>query len=209
MSRSVSLNQSDVAHVRRMLQDVKGGGPKVVKRAVDRTMGTMKTTISRIARETLNIRKADLDKGIGVKKYDDATASGRVTIEGASLPVYDFHPQQDMYRGVSVQIKKRGARKFIAGAFIATMKSGHKGVFWREWHDAKARAGFGYRIKRLPWAKEKDRMKKYRLKIHELFTTALPEALGDKKPMDEILTDASENLHKNLDRELNYELSKL
>ena len=184
-----------------MLDSLKNAAPKVIKRAVDKTMGTVKTTVSRVARETLNVYKRDLDKNIGVRKYDYAKNAGAVTIIGASLPIYDFKPLQ-LLDGVSVQIKKKGARKTLKGAFVATMKSGHTGVFWREWHEFR----MPNKAKQPPWKKLP---RKYRLKIHELFTTSLPEAVGDKLPMDTILADAGDNLYKNIEHELNYELSKL
>jgi hypothetical protein len=201
MSLQVKMDEEDLRKVRAMLQGVKGTADVVMKRAIDRTMGTVKTTVSRVARETLNIYKRDLDKEIGIRKFNSATNSGAVTIQGTSLPVYDFKPQQKP-SGVSVQIKKKGPRKVIEGAYISTMKSGHAGVFWREWHQFKVPR----KAKQPPWKKLP---RKYRLKIHEIFTTSIPEALGDLVPMAEILADAEVNLHDNLERELNYELSKL
>jgi hypothetical protein len=82
------------------------------------------------------------------------------------------------------------------------MKSGHAGVFWREWHQFRVPV----KAKQPPWKKLP---RKYRLKIHEIFTTSLPEAVGDRMPMTEILADAEVNLHKNLNYQLDYELSKL
>jgi hypothetical protein len=201
MSLQIKIDDEDLRQVRAMLQGVKGTADVVMKRAIDRTMGTVKTTVSRVARETLNIYKRDLDQNIGIRKYDHARNSGAVTIQGASLPVYDFKPQK-MLSGVSVQIKKKGPRKVIEGAFISTMKSGHAGVFWREWHKYRV----PLKAKQPPWKKLP---RKYRLKIHEIFTTSIPEAVGDLVPMTEILADAEVNLHNNLERELNYELSKL
>jgi hypothetical protein len=203
----IAINQSDVANVKRMMEGIKGGARKVMKRAVDKTMGTVKTTVSRVARETLNVYKRDLDKNIGITKYNYAKASGTVTIIGASIPVYDFKPVQ-LLTGVQIKIKKKGPSKLIEGAFIATMKAGnkgatHTGVFWREWHEFKNPNSI---ILKKRWKKMP---KKYRLKIHELFTTSVPEAVGDKLPMDTILADAEVNLHKNIEHELSYELSKL
>ncbi len=197
----IRIDDRDLRNVRTMLGGLRGAGDRVMKRAVDKTMGTVKTTVSRVARQELNIRKRDLDPNIGIRKFEAARNSGAVTIVGDSLPLYDFSPVQ-MASGVRVKIKKKGPSKVVEGAFIAGMKSGHSGVFWREWHQFKAPS----RSKMPPWKKLP---RKYRLKIHELFTTSIPEALGDRVPMQEILKDAGENLHKNLDHEVNYELSKL
>ena len=202
----IEMNAQDILKVKVMLAGVKNGAQKVLKRAVDKTMGTIKTTVSREARKELNVYKRDLDKNIGVRKYDYAKAAGAVTIIGAALPIRDFKPVQ-VSTGVQVRIKKKGAAKTIKGAFIATMKAGnkgvtHTGVFWREWHGSRKPIG----KRKLPFKKFDP---KYRLQIHELFTTSLPEAVGNNLPMAAILSDASVNLHKNIEHQLDYELSKL
>ncbi|MEI7635888.1 MAG: hypothetical protein WCJ37_01170 [Syntrophus sp. (in: bacteria)] len=198
----VKMNPDDKAKIAALFAETPKIASRITKRAVDRTMGTVKTTVSRVARETLNVYKRDLDQNIGVLKYDVAKASGAVTIVGASLPVFDFKPVQ-LLSGVQVRIKKKGPSKLIPGAFIAKMKTGHEGVFLREWHGPKKPGSITLKKQ---WKKMPE---KYRLPAHELFTTSLPEAVGDKMPMDQILADAGDNLHKNLERELNYELSKL
>jgi hypothetical protein len=196
----IEINPTDMAKVKKMFSDVKGMDARVTKRAVDRTMGTVKTTVSRVARETLNIKKRDVDPNIGVHKYQIAKSSGAVLISGASFPVYAFGPTQTS-TGIKVKIKKAGGVKTIPGAFITTMKAGHAGVFWRQWHAFK-KPGSGPKA----WARMP---KRYRLPIHEIFTTSLPEAVGDDIPMGKILADADVNMHKNIERELNYEMSKL
>lgn len=203
----IEMNPSDRVKINSLLAETPKIAARVTKRAVDRTMGTVKTTVSRVARETLNVYKRDLDQNIDVLKYDVAKDSGAVTIIGASLPIFDFKPLQ-LLSGVQVKIKKKGPSKVIPGAFIATVKAGkqggtHTGVFQREWHGPKEPGSINLkrRWKKMP--------AKYRLPTHELFTTSLPEAVGDKMPMDQILADAGDNLHKNLERELNYELSKM
>lgn len=208
-SFQIQMNPGDVANVKAMLEGVKNGVPKVMKRAVDLTMGTVKTTVSREAGKVLNALQRDIKGNIGVRKYDTAAASGCVTIVGASLPVSIFKPKQTP-TGVTVKIKKEGGYKLIKGAFIATMKSGHTGVFWREWH-GKSASKSGKR-----WAKGIPRRvnpktipKDWRLKMHEIFTSSLPDVIGDTMPMAAILADAETNLQKNIEHELDYELSKL
>jgi hypothetical protein len=205
----VEISPDDQRKIKEYFAEYQGIVNRVTKRAVDRTMGTVKTTVSRVARETLNVKKRNLDQNIGVKKYDYAQASGVVTIFGASLPIFDFNPVQ-VLSGIKVKIKKRGSAKVIKRAFIAQMRSGHEGVFLREWHgESSSTSGKRWNkgVKRR--VSPKTIPEKWRLPMHELWTTSLPEAVGDKMPMDQILADAGDNLHKNLEREINYELSKL
>jgi hypothetical protein len=196
----IEINQADLAAVKKMLSSVQGMDQRVIKRSVDRTMGTVKTKVSTVARETLNITKRDADPHIGIHKYEIAKNSGAVVISGASFPVYAFRPTQKA-TGVRVKIKKAGGFKLIEGAFIATMRSGHAGVYWRQWHAFK-KPNTGPK----PWGRMP---KKYRLPVHEIFTSSLPDVVGDDIPMGKILADANTNLHKNIERELNYEMSRL
>jgi hypothetical protein len=204
----IEINQADLAAVKKMLSSVQGMDQRVIKRSVDRTMGAVKTKVSTVARETLNITKRDADPHIGVHKYEIAKNSGAVVISGASFPVSKFKPKQTA-TGVRVKIKKAGGYKMIPGAFIATVKnvkktgevSEHYGVFWRQWHAFKKPNTGPKPWKRMP--------RKYRLKIHEIFTSSLPDVVGDDIPMGKILADANVNLHKNIERELNYEMSRL
>jgi hypothetical protein len=49
-----------------------------------------------------------------------------------------------------------------------------------------------------------------RLPVKELFGPRIPDYLGDKGPiMQRVLVKADERLHKNIEHELNYEMSKL
>lgn len=53
----------------------------------------------------------------------------RMDVSGALVPVSAF-PLRQTRKGISVAINT-GARSFIKSAFVATMKSGHRGVFLR------------------------------------------------------------------------------
>lgn len=78
----------------------------------------------------------------------------KVRASGNIVPVAAF-PHRQTKRGVSVEINK-GSRSFIRSAFVATLKSGHEGVF--------RRTG------------------KARLPIKEAFTTRVADAFRDALP---------------------------
>jgi len=54
----------------------------------------------------------------------------QMAVTGKEIPLGRY-PSRQTKRGVSVQVNK-GRRKLIEGAFIATMHTGHVGVFMRE-----------------------------------------------------------------------------
>lgn len=82
-----------------------------------------------------------------------------INVSSAPARVADY-PYRQTRQGVSVQIKTSG-RSVIRGAFVATMRSGHKGVFLREG--------------------------KARLPITEVFTTRVSDVFRDPGFVDGVL----------------------
>lgn len=80
---------------------------------------------ARTVRHHLHIFQAH-SKGPGGKT---AAARWRLGVAGAPIPLYLYGARKTK-RGVSVNVS--GKRKIVGGAFIATMKSGHTGVFKRQ-----------------------------------------------------------------------------
>lgn len=60
---------------------------------------------------------------------DIASMSWAVNVSGEPVPLVAY-PHRQTAKGVSVEVN-RGKRTLIKGAFVATMKSGHEGVFRR------------------------------------------------------------------------------
>lgn len=107
-----------------------------------------RTNASKDIREEYRIKKSDLDKHITVSK-PDANMMVRIYVRKGkeSLPVYKFGKPTQTKSGVTVRIKK-GKSERIKSAFIATMPTGHKGVFM-----------FGPQRESLPGEKPRSRRK--------------------------------------------------
>lgn len=144
------------------------------KRAGVDALRAMRAEASRQIRTTKNLKVGAIGKRIttSVSKRD---LSWTVRASGEAMPIGAFGGVRQVGTpgraaqgarkkssrrggrgGVTVEINK-GSRKFIPGAFIATMKSGHRGVFRRE-------------------------HRKTRLPINELFTTTVADAFRDAIP---------------------------
>ena len=81
------------------------------------------------------------------------------------------------------------------------MPGGHKGVFRRKKHkafDMKKKPGLVYA--KLP--------KKYRHPIQELYGPSVPATLGDPKVFKPVEEKSGERLKKNINHEMDFELSK-
>lgn len=105
----------------------------------------------------------------------------RMDVKGTRIPVMAFNPRQ-VRKGVSVAINQ-GKRKVIPGAFIATMKSGHEGVY--------RRVGG---VKRLP--------------IRELYTTRVADLFADAGMIPAVVAQTLRAFDVTFSRVLPHELGK-
>lgn len=114
----------------------------------------------------------------GSKHIDDLV--WRMGASGAPVPVSEY-PYRQTKRGVSLSINK-GRRVLLAGAFVATMRSGHVGVYRRRGD------------KRLP--------------IDEVFTTRVSDVLRNDGLMERLHARAQEVFSSSFARLLPLELAK-
>lgn len=155
------------------LVDWSAAKDRVIKQAAQRAgvdaIRAMRAEASRLIRARKNMKAAAIGKRITViKPTSREQLAWIVRASGESVPIGAFgglrqigvgrrkiRKRKDGSRrgGVMVEINK-GVPKLIPGAFIATMKSGHIGVFRRE-------------------------RRKLRLPIKELFTTTVADAFRD------------------------------
>ena len=95
---------------------------------------TMKRSISKINKEVkkeYNITPKYLKRIAVVKpKASSGSLYAGVHLQHAPVPIIGFKPKEKQGSGVTVSVK-RGRAKRLQSAFIATMQSGHVGVFAR------------------------------------------------------------------------------
>lgn len=217
MAMTVTLNPIDVDAVKAMLGECKTMPEKVISRALNKTLTGIKTDASTEIRAILNAKKADVDATFKVTSASVADMSCKFTSTGRALPLMTFGARQTT-KGVSVLVKKTEARTVIPGTFIATMKSGHTGVFWRKWHKKGVPlSSFSERAARVGyfWSERAQRFlpiamlsSEYKLPISERFSSRVPDVLGDPPVLNAVIDKANARLLVNIDREVNYELSK-
>lgn len=156
---------------------------KAVARALNRSAVSTRTVMQRLVRDDVKLKSRDVGDQMRVEKARPTQdgLQARVIISGARIPLFDFGARQTA-RGVSANTG--GGRKVYKGSFIATMKSGHKGVFER-----KTR---GKGSKRLP--------------IIEKFGPSLPHVFMKHIPAGLVAGEAS--MQKNLAHEISYALKQ-
>lgn len=121
----------DASGVRRALSGLRESvSDRAILRALNRAVDAGKTEAVKLTREELSLKAADVRKAIKVRKSGASLSRAEIVIEPKPVPIIDYGARPTR-RGVSVKIKRGGARKIVRHAFFATMASGHKGVFKR------------------------------------------------------------------------------
>lgn len=138
---------------------------KATVRALNKVVDQVKTAAAREMRDAgYNLKVSDIKKGLQTNKAFAGSLTAKVVASGRPIPLIKYGARQTS-KGVSVDVLH--GRKTIAGAFIATMPSGHTGVFVRvgNQHKKVARGG------RVVWSA---------LPIKELFGPSVPNGLVNK-----------------------------
>lgn len=159
-----------------------------VSRAMNHTIAIGRTESSRQIRQIYKIKtkylgakpKKDADtrnSALAVKPSTTNTLQAAIRATGRPLPLIAF-PARKSKAGITIQIKA-GTTKVLPGAFFATMKSGHRGIFAR---GAYAGGKFASRRSRRAPTGEPD------LKITELSTASVPHAFLNKTAMEATAT---------------------
>lgn len=128
----------------------------------------MRAEASRRIRERKGIKAGYIDTALTMV-YPSSTTdlfTWRLVAKAKPLPLIAFGARQTK-SGVSVEVTK-GKRSIVRHSFIATMQSGHKGVFMRRGNKQIARKGRYAGKARQP--------------IHELFTATVASTLGQVAP---------------------------
>ncbi|MDX9819494.1 MAG: phage tail protein [Desulfococcus multivorans] len=199
---AINISAADMERVHFMLAGIKNAPERVITRSLNKTLAGVKTDASAEIRKTLNVKKAEVDKTFRIGKATAANLTASIMTTGAPLPLGSFLNSRQTKTGVSVVIKKDRGRKILRRTFKARTKSGHAGIFERDYRQAAA-PGTPAKI---PYAKLP---KKYRLPISEKFGPRVPDIMENEPVMNTVLAQAGRRLQKNLKHELDYELSTL
>jgi len=216
---NIKINEADLMKVKNIFSDIgKNLAARVTMRALNKTLSGVKTDSSSAIRDIITAKKSAVDETFKISRATEQNSSAWIASTGRPIALIDYSARETK-KGVSVQVRKDRARKVVPGAFIATMKSGHKGVYWRKWHGTKSgkmrkndsainRSGYVWSAKMKRFISIAWLAKQYRLPIMERFGPRIPDIMENEPVMKGILSSAGDRLHKNLMHEMDYELSK-
>ena len=196
---------SNINRVKLNFANLVGGiEEKATVRALNRAGDQSMTAASREIRRVYNLRAAAARAQIKVR---DRASHGHlyftIRIFSKRIPLIEFAARQTR-RGVTVAVKK-GNRKLIPRAFIATTKSGHRGVFARiegkQRADAPFRFGKGSGRRGREWGKPD-------LPIGELTTLSVPAMFLERTVRSAVARVAMDSFARNFEQQLKFLTSK-
>lgn len=157
---------------------------QAVKRAGSDGLRTMRTFGSRYVRNRKKLKLKRVREGL-TPRFPSSGSGMRdlewsLKVDGSPIPVSDY-PSRQLRKGVKTTINVNSP-KLIKGAFIATMKNGHTGVF--------VRAG------------------KERLPINKLFSSTLVDVFHDTKMIPNAFREVQAKMEETYQRLLPIALAK-
>jgi hypothetical protein len=131
-----------------------------------------------------NMKAAAIKKQISIRRAVNGNAVAVVKFSGRPIPLIQFSARETK-AGVSVSVKN--GRKVIKGAFIATMPTGHQGVYVRVGNQHKKING-----------------KWHGLPIKELYGPSMPAAFGSEIVQAAIASLVRDKFPSILEHEIKY-----
>lgn len=126
MQMVVGVDPASLHAVLASIAGIKGGVRKVIVGAINDTAAKARTQIVRAIGDEVNIKRADIRKNVTVRKATENYLRAEITIKGKRLPLIAFGAKEKKRPGggVSYKISRKGGRRTITGAFIASVVGG-------------------------------------------------------------------------------------
>ena len=166
----------------RELAHIKDGAPRAMSAALNKTATGAKTEIKRIVAAEYFISQKDAGSTLSIQKASPGDLEAKIISAGPVIPLIKFRVSRKApptpKRGVKAKVKRQGGGGIAAEGgrkgFLATMSSGHTGVFVRT--------------------------NKKRLPVKQLMGPAIPSMID--KHLPEINAKVQVRMEKNLEHEI-------
>lgn len=151
---------------------------KAIVRALNRTVDNVRAAAVRKIRETYTLKAGTVRQQMSVEKAWGGRLSASVVANGRPIPLYEFAARwSPRMPGASFAVK-RGQRKTLKNTFVATMQSGHTGVY--------------------------ERQGKQRLPIDEKYSVGIPGMFGAKEMTKALSSVGVERFQINLAQQIRF-----
>lgn len=127
----VTVDERSFREATHILRAVPRAAPRVFRRAINRTVDMAATDLKRRVGTKITAKKGEIAKGLSKKKATYANLTGSIGAQPFRPGLLGFPGTRQTKRGVTYRVSRSAGRKTIEHGFIATMPSGHRGVFAR------------------------------------------------------------------------------
>jgi len=191
---SVSIDSQDLLEIQRTIATFRGS-KVVIQRATNDALSGLKTDAVKNIGAKVTAKAAVIRKHFSVKKMALNRLTAELECTGKPLALINY-TSTAVKKGVSVRVLKANKKTVIKHAFIATMKSGHRGVFWREFDDFRVKPNPTFIYGQLKGSK-------YALPINELYGPAIADIFDDPDVINPTLANANTRLQARLEHHTN------
>ncbi len=199
----VIIDDAQWREIGRALDGIKHGVGKVLTRATNKTLTTVKSDSAKAVYAELNLTQKRIKKNMKVKKMRWDKLEASISSTGKPVNLIDFTGTRPVKKGVSVKVKRTSKKSTIPHAFITYGRGGVKRIVGRR----KYRGDRTQASNKLPWPKISKN--KLRYPVEWLTGPRVEDILAEIYERDETLNRYSKAYLKNINHELTYELSKL
>lgn len=158
MAIQIEINKDDL--IKKLDDYKKNVVEKAIVRSLNRTLASLKTLANSNTRDVIRLKLKDVADRLTTVDATSSTSYAALTIKDTPVPLI-LYTSGSAQKKSGVRINVKGTSRVVANAFIATMRSGHEGVF--------KRVG----AKRLP--------------IEELFSTSVRDVFKDNNKVTQLI----------------------
>jgi hypothetical protein len=186
----------DLQELKKDLEAMAERAPGIVARSLNRAGVSGQTAMVKAVAADTGLQQKHVKREIRLDRASRVQPKVALTIRGRRIPLVSFGargPEPSKGRGRGVTYRLPSGRGRIPSGFIATMKSGHRGVFTR-WPGQEKSKRHGRSASRP------------QLPIQEKFGPSIPHVF--EKKLDVFAAAAQESFLKNLRHEISFARSK-
>lgn len=126
----IRINDRELKRLQKALKHIPNALPRVMSRGLNRTAGKSRTELARSAAKVTGLKIGAVRKRIKIVKATYRRWSATVTLKDRAIPLIEMRARQTK-KGVTYREIGTKKRVLLSSGFIATMPSGHRGVFLR------------------------------------------------------------------------------
>jgi hypothetical protein len=204
MPEPVVIDKSDMIELKLTISKINAGSAAAIRFATNDVLAGVRTESVKHIGAKVTLKAAVIRRYFQVNKMQVSSLSADIECKSKPIPLIEFSARS-VLKGVSLKVLKSGQRDTVRHAFIATMKSGHTGVFWREENRRGNKWPVGKR-RVLPSPKQKGyrgSLEELQLPIHELYGPRVPDIFDDPDIIQPVLANASTRFDDRLEHHTN------